>query len=345
MKILFISKFFLPHVGGIENHLQEISKILIKQEHKVSIITKRLSNHQPDENLGKIEILRISYPMIKFIGLIVIWLQLLRYIKFIKKVDIVHIHDVFVWCIPLKILFPKKPLFLTFHGYESYPIKKRAFWIRKLANRCTKGNLCVGHFMEKWYKTITPFFIYGAVNKKVFYRENASKNLYKYDAIFSSRLDEQTGIITYLKSTQILRRRNIKFKLAVLGDGIYRKQADKVATTFGFVKDPAPYFKVSRFAFVSRYLAILEAMACKKLVFATYDNPLKEDYLRMTPFAKWIIIEKDPRKLADRVEYYMKHPGEEKKLIEPAYRWARQQTWEKVADVYLKLWRQGGVNI
>ena len=106
----------------------------------------------------------------------------------------------------------------------------------------------------------------------------------------------------------------------------------------GFVRDVEKYLKQSKFVFVSRYLGILEAMINKKLVFAVYDSPIKEDYLKMSPFSKWIVIESDPKELAKKVKFYFENPLEEKKLIEEAYNWAREQTWEKLTKNYLELW-------
>lgn len=47
-----------------------------------------------------------------------------------------------------------------------------------------------------------------------------------------------------------------------------------------------------------------------------------------------------PQKLAEKVEYFLKHPEEEKLLVERGYNWAKEQTWEKVVDLYLGLWKQ-----
>ena len=53
------------------------------------------------------------------------------------------------------------------------------------------GNICIGSFIRKWYKTEPSFVSYGGVNLDKFY---PTKIQTKYDAVFSSRLDEQTGI-------------------------------------------------------------------------------------------------------------------------------------------------------
>ena len=107
----------------------------------------------------------------------------------------------------------------------------------------------------------------------------------------------------------------------------------------GFQKNPQKYFYRYHFVFVSRYLSILEAFASKKLVFAVYDNLVKEDYLKMSPFAKFMIIEKDPKRLAMKIQAFIANPNLGKKIEENAYQFAKKQTWEKMVELYLHLWK------
>ena len=83
------------------------------------------------------------------------------------------------------------------------------------------------------------------------------------------------------------------------------------------------------FAFVSRYLAILEALAAGIPVIAHYNNAIKFDYLNMAPFAKYISIFNDPNK-ANLTNHHVK----------AGQLWARTQTWNKLADIYEKLWQK-----
>ena len=106
----------------------------------------------------------------------------------------------------------------------------------------------------------------------------------------------------------------------------------------GFVKDPERYIKKARFVFTSGYLSMLGALILKKITFATYDNPVKKSYLLDSPFSKYVIIESDPKMLAERLISIIKDPTKESRRIEEAKKWAREQTWKRVADIYLKTW-------
>ena len=82
----------------------------------------------------------------------------------------------------------------------------------------------------------------------------------------------------------------------------------------------------------------MEAMTAKRLVFAVYDNPLKEDYLRMAPFSKYIKISSSSSELVSKISFYIENIKEKEKIVEKAYVWVNKHAWEKMVNMYLKLW-------
>jgi glycosyltransferase involved in cell wall biosynthesis len=343
MKILFLCRLFYPHIGGVEKHVMEISKLLIKKGHTITIITEQYDNFLPRiETINGIKIYRIDRGENTKSKKFQIWKEMKRLQKVIQEADIVHCHDVFFWYLPFKIIYPGKPVYTTFHGYESFPIKKNAIRMRKLSEKLSSGNICIGEFIPKWYGTKATFISYGAVDiKELVSRFHGNDKLrgIKESAVFVGRLDEQTGALTYAKAIDLVKKTHPKFELVYIGDGEDREKIEKEYKVFGFQKDPEKYLLQYHFAFVSRYLSILEAFAAKRFVFAVYDNPVKEDYLKMAPYAKWIVIEKDSQRLAEKVTYYLNHPKEEEVMIEKAYKWVTTQTWEKMVNSYEKLWK------
>ena len=339
MKVLFLSRFYWPHVGGVERHVEHLNRELIKKGHKITVVTLRYESElSKSENRDGVKIIRLNCLKAKFFGIFSIWISILQHLDEIRNADVIHAHDVFIWYLPFKLLFPKKKVYMTFHGYESYPIKRRAIFVRKVSELLSDGNICIGKFIEKWYGTKADIISYGAVDLKKFKQKEESKN--NYDAIFASRLDEHTGIKTYIDAVRILKKRGMKFKLLVLGEGKYEKHAKKYSKVAGWVKDPEKYYKKARFAFVSRYLAILEAFESKKLVFAVYDNPVKKDYLYMTPYRKWLVISDNPDDLVKKIKYYIRNKKERDRMINDAYKWVQNSTWEKMANNYLSLWKK-----
>ncbi len=342
MKILFLCRLFYPHIGGVEKHVMEVSKILIKKRHEVTVFTEALKGTKSFEEVNGIQVYRILAGKEDKFKKIRIWKEMSRLQSIIKDADVVHCHDVFFWYLPFRLLYPNKPVFTTFHGYESYPISQKAIKVRKFTERLSWGNICIGDFIPKWYGTHATIVSYGGTDSKSLdsrFRENDEGRVKKDSAVFIGRLDEQTGALTYAEAVDLVKKKYPQFAFVFVGDGSDRQKIEKRFKVLGFQKDPEKYFEKYHFAFVSRYLSILEAFAAKKLVFAGYDNPVKEDYLKLAPFAKWIVIEKTPEKLAERVAYFIKHPEEEKKMIEKGYEWVRRQSWDEMVTRYLTLWK------
>ena len=334
MTILFLSRRFWPDVGGVEKHVLELGKRLIKNGNRVIVITE---SQGKEKKIKGIEIFRINASDTWF-KKFYIWKWLWQNKALIAEPEIVHAHDVYYWYLPFRFLYPRKKSFVTFHGYESYPIRKKSIWTRKLSEKLANGNIIVGEFIRKWYGTKPDYVTYGAVEMSNV-KSQISNKPKRESAVFIGRLDKHTGILDYAKAVDLIRKEYPKFKFTILGDGEYKSKLNKYKP-LGFKNNSLEYLKKNNFAFVSRYLAILEALANKRLVFALFDNPVKEDYLKMSLFKKFIVIENTPEKIKEKVEYFLKNPTEEKKLTEGGFKWVKDRTWDVVTETYLRLWNK-----
>lgn len=328
MNILFLTRRFYPDIGGVEKHVLEIGKRLVLKGNKVSVVTQSQGKESSIDGIG---IIRLPQSLSKK----EIWKLIWKNRNLIKDADVIHAHDVYFWYFPFRILFPFKKSFVTFHGYESYPILKRAIIVRKISEKLSNGNIIVGKFIKKWYKTKPNFVIYGGVDLP----KKQTKTINENSAVFIGRLDEHTGVLEYAKAVDLIRKQNPKFEFKIIGDGKYKNQLRKYKP-LGFKSDSIEHLKQYNFAFVSRYLSILEALANKRLVFALYDNPVKEDYLKMSLFAKFIIISNDPIELSEKVIYYLNNPKEANKLIDNGYEWVKNESWDRIVKSYQKLWNR-----
>lgn len=278
-----------------------------------------------------------------------IWVELWKNRELIRMSDIVHAHDVYFWYFPFRVIFHQKPSYITFHGYEGvYPLSKKAVFIRKLSEKLASGNICVGDFIKKWYGTKPTLVTYGGVDSdrhaelvsassarkaKIPKRVRDDKQL---KVLFVGRLEQDTGLPLYLEGLSLLTEAKKPFEFEVCGDGSLRSEAEKYGTVYGFVKDPEEYIAQADIVFVSSYLAILQALKYGKVVVAVYDNPLKEDYLKMTPYANWIQIVNTGIGVFKNIEQYDKISQEN---IRKGEDWVRSQTWDKLTEKYYSLWQ------
>lgn len=273
-----------------------------------------------------------------------IWMWLWTNRQLMQQADIIHCHDVFFWYIPFRFIYPKNPIYTTFHGYEGYPIRKKATLIRKISEKMSWGNICVGEFINKWYGTKASFVVYGGIEKQVESRVIQKKNKSKrIKFLLLGRLADDIGISMYLDALAKLHEKKIAYELEVVGDGPLRKSVEYYGKVYGFVEDVGTYIKRADIVFASSYLSILEALSFGKNVIAVYDNPLKEDYLKMSPFKEWIHISRSSTDIVDFIEKYsMTHNSQESRV--KAKLWANDQTWERVAEVYYKLWEKNKID-
>lgn len=354
MTILFLSRLFYPHIGGVEKHVLAVGETLVKNGNRVIVVTEKFGNNQKiKEKIKGIEIYRIPVNTSEKRKKFLIWKWFLKNRFLIKETDLVHAHDVFFWYLPFRFLFPSKRIFTTFHGYEGNKIPGfKSRLMHKIAEKLSKGNICVGEFLTKWYGTKPDYITYGAVkipNSKSRAAGTASgvarQIPNKYKILFLGRLEEETGIMDYLKALKILKQKKYKFKIIILGDGHLRKIAEKFskannidAEFKGFVEEVQNYLEDADFVFVSRYLGILEALSHKKFVFAHYDNLIKKDYLETSPFSKFISINSNDKELSLSIEYFLKNQSKNNQKIIKGFNWVQSQSWDKIITMYLKLW-------
>lgn len=334
--ILFLSRLYYPHIGGVEKHIAQISEILIKEDYEVTVVCEQHDKKlKTKEQINGINIIRIPINSSEKNKKFHIWKWVLKNRKFIKSFDIVHIHDIFYWILPLLVYLDRKKIFITFHGYESYPIKHFSKIQKKIAVKYCSGSICIGEFINKWYEITSSAVIYGAVEKSKITPKMANK---QFSAVFFGRLDAQTGIKEYYKSFLLLKKKYKSFIFRVVGEGEYKSKLNKINIS-PFKSDISTYIQNSRFIFVSRYLSMLEAMVEKRLVIAVYTDPIKQDYLVGSPFSKYVEVCSSTKEIVSRVKYFVENPKEEKRKVEKAYRWAAKQSWKNAAKTYKTIWK------
>lgn len=333
MKIVFITPSFYPSIGGVETHVLEVAKELDKLGNDVSIISEHKGSNR---RTGGIDIIRFRLTQGRFIKLLYVWFQLIKNREILKKADIIHCHDVFIWYLPFRFLYPRKKVFTTFHGYEGrFPPVGKSIWIRKMSEKLSYGNICVGEFITRWYKTKPDYIVYGGVNPEKTTKISLPR---KRDTkiVLIGRLAKDIGAQVYRDALRNLRRQGYKFEFIACGEGELAKELQRYGKILGFVKNTKRYIKKADIIFASSYLTMLSVMQQGKPVFAIYTNPLKHDYLYSSPFSKFVYIYSSGKELARGVKNYKRNS----QRLKSAQKWASSQTWEKIAQIYLELWKK-----
>ncbi len=336
-----LCRLYLPHVGGVERHVHAIVQEAAKDGHTITIVT---SLHDPelsyvqqdfwqDELSDQIRILRIPVRSSNsIIERIMLWTWMLRHVGLFISADRIHIHDVFFWAWPIRILLPWKKMYMTFHGFEAgRQVSAKAIRARQIASRLTQGNIAVGAWIESWYKTKPTFVTYGGATP------HTSTSRKDRTAVFVGRLEEDTGILSVI---EFAKKHHVM--LDIFGDGPLQEKVKRMIKGspwiqyLGVTKEEL-LFVPYQYAFVSSYLSMLEAMQQKTLVVAFAVNELKVDYLACHPVVKAMVVVKSMSELEPWGEKL--NAQDEDHMVEQAYTWAVSQTWKSVYDsCYAPLW-------
>ncbi len=348
MKIVFVTPNFHPHVGGVERHVKEVAEALCRDGHLPIVVTVKHENDYADrEEIAGVSVIRMGRPdRGRLPPRAQIRLALIRHLGLFRAADVVHFHDfstLWGWGLALYPLLRilGKRTYLTFHGWEGVAPPPRSIVIlRKLCENMVHGNICIGHYIERWYGTRADLVSYGGVHALPLDRRYEVEDDM---VLFLGRLEPDTGICQCMDAWPEIQRRHPGLQLRVCGDGSLRRTLEDHARDHleairfeGAVADVVPLVARARLVFTSGYLGILEALAQKKAVVATYDNPLKRDYLRLMPGSEsmfWMagnsqeIVASACEALTDRTR------------AEAGYRFALANSWEQVKEDYYRLWR------
>ena len=336
-----VTPSFHPAVGGVETHVLRVSQCLAARGHEVTVLTH--ADEPSEEMLGRLHVHRLPRG-----GWFAAWRAARPHIA---AADVVHCHDAYSFLhfyAPSSYLSPRRPVFVTFHGYESYPIAAEAIRWRRFVRRRARNALCMGDFICRWYGTECFAVSYGGVDPV----DDPPPLPAEPSAVFLGRIAEDTSIMVYLEALSILKaEHNHDLPLTVIGDGPLREVAERYAeaqglrTRFlGTLSDPREELTRSRFSFVSGYLAIWQSLALRRPVFTVYENDLKRDYLLGFPEAEDTIVTcGSAEELARRLSDHIEDGSLADSMVERGARLAAENSWDRVADLYLSMYRAEGV--
>jgi glycosyltransferase involved in cell wall biosynthesis len=226
------------------------------------------------------------------------WINMLRFISFLKrsKIELIHIHLVgcFRFALTGAILAGIKHRFITWHNVYT-PQTKPLEQLKKIkwGNKRATGILAVSEKVKKEgckYLDLNEDnvdVVYNGIHPEEFYPEQNEyceiKSIKSYKIIVIGSLSDQKGHIYLLKALKKLQEKQLDFELLIVGDGpLKNKFIDFVSSNglkeivhfLGVRKDVANIMKsADLFVMPSVYegfsIVLLEAMAAEIPIIAT----------------------------------------------------------------------------
>jgi glycosyltransferase involved in cell wall biosynthesis len=138
---LLVAHHYPPHVGGLEMVVERQAQSFVEHGYRVIVLTSKLSSAQPVEpSWPSVDVIRVScwhffekrffipFPLFSPRLLPEAWRQL-------KRVEIVHIHDVFYlssWVVAVLAVMARKPILLTQHVAMVEHPSTLVMWMQRL---------------------------------------------------------------------------------------------------------------------------------------------------------------------------------------------------------------------
>lgn len=244
MKITMITPYYLPYLAGAELYVYEVSKYLIKNGHKVNIVTKHFGNLKKFEVMGGINVYRvksIDLPQIR--SLIAFPFMFLKALKLAKKSDLIHAHIAYPSGIIAMLIksLTKKPYIITSQGDElmDYPEKKLLKFLKSPIKRSLKKANHIHCISKALFNNIKDFFdinpknitiipngvdlnLFNSAKKVDLKKKFKSKNI----LINVSRLTKKNNVESVIKAMTKLDKNT---RLIIVGDGPERKNLEQLA--------------------------------------------------------------------------------------------------------------------
>lgn len=308
MKILLVSHYTLPHIGGIEVLVDQHSQHLARGGHDVTVLSSRVDAPAVEER-GKVRILRVAawnflerwlhvpYPLFAPNLITILY-------RAVRDADVVHVHGILYLTSLCSLLWAwwfDKPLVLTEHvGFVPYRNGVLNFLQRgalalaaRVFLRRADAVVTYNSTVRAWLAGLTPYperlhvvrngidvdtFRPATPDERTAARIQLGLDPARPLALFVGRFVEKKGVDTVLAAA------DGTFDLLMCGSGVIPPQAMQptihVARDIPYAQMPAVYHAADVFVLPSRGegfpVAIMEAMASGLPVVAVRDPAYAE---------------------------------------------------------------------
>jgi len=374
MKVLILSDYFHPHLGGgVEKMILELSIKLVNSGYEVCVLTLNTTDSIKKENFHGIQIIRVkAYDLTKITGLqsaisFNLWFEAKKLINDFQP-DIIHLHNRFFFTTFIGILLRKKfhlPTLVTLHlgkidyihGIKGYIIRKfEKFMIRLINNNSTLVT-AVSHNVKDNGVSL------GIKNKKCivipngvdlsFFKMMRTFRAKPRKIIFIGRLLANKGPQILVKSANIVRKKIPDVQFFIVGDGPLREKIEKYCDKnhlskniqfLGRLDDIRDKMKESDLYVRPSYLdgmplGVLEAMAAELPVLATNIAGTKE--IVQHGKTGYLVKADDEKELAEAIIELLMNPETMEKIAKNGLEFVKTKyDWKNIVTEYAKCYQE-----
>lgn len=365
-KILILTDWVYPVVGGTEQHCFGLAKHLVNKGFNVRILAPNWDGSKKPSEAEGVRIHWFKGPLIRF-GLIRLIYYLWNALKLDLKEDFDVMHsfymaNIFVSCIITAKIRGKKCIITLFEEepllpYLSNPLSRNILlWILGKADYITALNWTLGKKIKKLFpkhkkKVLT---IPNWVDLNSFNPRKKRGNIKTKTILFTGRLCKQKGCEVLIRALPLIRKK-IAARLVFVGPPWNQKEYEELANKLGvrkyidfkgFIKTRKELVKEYQQCDLMTYptlakggfgFTIMEAIACGKPVVGSDDTGIPDAIGN----AGLVSRRGDERSLAEQAIRVFSEKGLYERLQGNALKRAKEFSEEKIISKYIELYKKG----
>ncbi len=347
MKILFVSDFYYPHIGGVTEHIYHLANEFENMGHEVSILTANIEGSlKPDERrvvrLGKSMVIPMNQSNARVTG----WVNLSSLSDIVNNYDVIHIHGIIAPTLPLlslKVL--RKTNIFTFHPtFDSSNLYKIFKNYLKHYFEKIDGKIAVSATARDSIRKYFPDdyrIIPNGVDINRFRACGEEKN--PFEILFVGRIEPRKGLQFLVNALPLIKREIPQAQLTVVGGGYKGMRLDIPSEVKDFIRflgfvAPSDLPKIFSRAsvFVSPAISgesfgivLLEAMATETPVIASsipgYRCVIEDGNNGL------LISPGNSKEIADKIITLLKNKNMRETLVKGGLRTVVKYSWDVVA--------------
>lgn len=366
MKIVQVVHAFPPDIGGIESHVLNLSRELVKKGHDVTVVTSKTKGATANENIDGMQVIRytsISLPLfssVKIIPCLTPRLMLL-------DADVYHSHgygSTQPFFTSLATLFKRKPFVFTLHGYPRLKGISGLFkWF--YSNIPARVFLSIASAVITVTDATIPDIRREVDNKKIvsipngvdFSRFRPAAGPQTKTIAYIGRFDAYKGIDTLIRSFSIIKKKHPDSKLVLIGkdEGVLaslRALASELNIDFEHIEAkpeqmPELYKQLSVVVLPSKYeglsLVILETIASGRPMLSTPVGaaPTVFSQVYKEEAGKFLFDIEDHLQLADKLSDILANTQRYEKICAAAReRLMQSYSWSSAAEKTIQVYEK-----
>ena len=343
MKIIFFTHSYPPAIGGVELTVERISRQLRRLGHEVKVITETPGAHAAAVN-GFPEVEELHVSIHRPFTRLSYWKWMWNHRSEFSTSDVLHFHDygTFIhWYFPLRFVVKAPVYAMTFHGFDSWPIRWHDRVFRRISGWCMDVTFGSGSYLKRYYHhRIDHTYVGAPLRKPTSDGKQGSSSF-----LFIGRLAEDTLILDVVRCLRAVTDETGRgCRLDLVGDGPLKTTIMAMASgrlnihCHGPLSDPCELLADAGSIIATGLLAVLDAFSFEKPVIVPAFHPLKADYFSSIPdVAEKSIVCHDlasMKKELGRLLVTMES-AELACKIRSAKAYADTLSWEGIARLYL----------